>query len=182
MLSCGRWFGSLPTPFPPLTQASCLSFSVFPVCRRSRLLTEEGGGGSMGKDPNHTTTGKSGPLQIIQYFCFSSTRDVSILHTVFFIANPNLGVSHFLRKFRIRASFGSFAKRKKNELHIIYHQADTLYRISHCLVFYNYYCTSCWATMCSHFSHLYIAHLSLAYRYNNLNPPKSPQYRHQSPS
>ncbi len=42
------WFGSSPTPFPPLLSASCLFFLSLPVCRRSSLLTGEGGGGGGG--------------------------------------------------------------------------------------------------------------------------------------
>ncbi len=40
------WFGSSPTDLPHLPSASCPSFSVFlHVCRRSSLLTWEGGRG-----------------------------------------------------------------------------------------------------------------------------------------
>ncbi len=44
------WFGSSPTFFPLLLSANCLSFSL-PFCRRSSLLTGEGGVGG----PNYTT-------------------------------------------------------------------------------------------------------------------------------
>ncbi len=44
-LSCGRMIRLLRSPPFPLQSASCLSFSqFFPVCSRSRLLTEDGGG------------------------------------------------------------------------------------------------------------------------------------------
>ncbi len=39
------WFGSSPTPFPPLPSASCLYFSVF-LCRVSAVELTDGRGGS----------------------------------------------------------------------------------------------------------------------------------------
>ncbi len=56
------WFASR----PPLSSASCISFSVF-LCVPDRAWGG-GGGGGMGVDPNHTTARKPGPLNIIQYF------------------------------------------------------------------------------------------------------------------
>ncbi len=52
------WFGS--TPFSLLPSAMCLSFSVFPLCRRWRPLMV--GGEMVGELPNHTTASKPGPL------------------------------------------------------------------------------------------------------------------------
>jgi len=42
------WLGSSPTPFPPSTDSIFSLFLSLPVCRRSSLLTEEGGGGRWG--------------------------------------------------------------------------------------------------------------------------------------
>jgi len=50
-----------PSPLPPLPSASCLSFSVFFCVAYGR------GGRERGKEPNHTTSRKLGPLQIAQY-------------------------------------------------------------------------------------------------------------------
>jgi hypothetical protein len=62
-----------PTPPPaPVFRLQILFFSL-PACRRSSLLTEDSGE-EVGKETNHTTAGKPGPLQTIRYslyFCVS---------------------------------------------------------------------------------------------------------------
>ncbi len=64
------WFGSSPTS-SPFSSASCLCFSVFLyACRRLRYT--DGRGGGVDQEPNHTTTRKHGPLQIIQYSILSA--------------------------------------------------------------------------------------------------------------
>ncbi len=56
------WFGSSPTPFPPLPWASSLSFSVFLcVAGRERQLAAGGGGTGAEEEPNHTMAKKPGP-------------------------------------------------------------------------------------------------------------------------
>jgi hypothetical protein len=60
------WFGPFPLPSPfPFNKMSI--FLSFPVFRPSRLLTG-GGGEGRGKEPNHATARKPGPLQSINYF------------------------------------------------------------------------------------------------------------------
>jgi hypothetical protein len=54
------WFGSSPSP-----SASCLSFSVF-LCVAGRVYWQQRGEGE-GKEPNHMTARKPGPLQMSQY-------------------------------------------------------------------------------------------------------------------
>jgi hypothetical protein len=54
-------FGSTPTPFPSPVSKLPLFLSL-PMCRRSCLLTEEGGGEGVDVEPNHTTARKPGPL------------------------------------------------------------------------------------------------------------------------
>ncbi len=52
------WFGSIPAP-SPVSQLSL--FLSLPVCRRFSLLPGKEGRGA-GREPNHTTTRKLGPL------------------------------------------------------------------------------------------------------------------------
>jgi hypothetical protein len=67
-------FGS-PTTRPP-SPASKMSFFVsLPVCRRSGLL--KGEGERVGKEPNHTTARKPGPVCIIQYSKVEGTLTIS---------------------------------------------------------------------------------------------------------
>ncbi len=61
---CGLMIRLLAHPLPPLLSASCLSFSVF-LRVAGPAYWPEGGGGA--DETNHTTTRKSGPLEITQY-------------------------------------------------------------------------------------------------------------------
>jgi hypothetical protein len=62
-------FGFSPVPFPHLSPQQLLYylFLSLPLCRRSSLLTGEGGGGEVDEEPSDTIARKPGPLQIIQY-------------------------------------------------------------------------------------------------------------------
>ncbi len=50
-----------PPPPPPSPVKKLPLFLSLPLCRRSSLLMGEGGKG-MGKEPNHMTARKAGPL------------------------------------------------------------------------------------------------------------------------
>jgi hypothetical protein len=63
-MSCDLAPPPIPSPLYPVSKLTL--FLRLPVCRRSSLLTGEGGGGK-GK-PNHTTARKPCPLLIIQYY------------------------------------------------------------------------------------------------------------------
>ncbi len=55
-----------PPPPPPSPVKKLPLFLSLPLCRRSSLLTGEGGEG-VGKEPNHTKARKPGLLYIIAY-------------------------------------------------------------------------------------------------------------------
>ncbi len=57
-----EWFGSSPTPFPPLPATSCLSFSVF-LCVTCRASWWGGGGGGGGRPRGEIFKKKLGKIK-----------------------------------------------------------------------------------------------------------------------
>ncbi len=71
------WFGSSPTPFPPLHE-SCLSFSVF-LCVAVLVYWRTRWGEGLGEEPFHTTASKPGPLLSFNTLCGDAgCRDDSV--------------------------------------------------------------------------------------------------------